>query len=481
VLHFILTVLLLVFMPNLASESCINDNCCVSKTTFIPLQVTYDPVYEHALNYYKKNIFNKCWKFFFTGNYFFQNSVGNNINTYFNIDNKKTMEVREDGTGDIDSVWFKVISSDDTFYKSNIRMCPERLLFGVNLYFDVNFSWLCSNLRLAVNTSIAYSRNKINFTETNIENQGTVKNFKTVTEAITGSSYEFGRICCQRDKTGLDDIQVKLIKRWMWCNKGLNLFGLIGIPTGEGTKSLYLFEPLVGTKNFNVGVGLDFDWNFYCKNNINLSLLGEFKWRYGIRGKERRSFDLTDNGQWSRYLLLVKESDKNATFPAINELALDANVTQGTNVNGWFAAHINKKCCDFEFGYAVWFRQKEKIQLAKCDEASIKSNLAIADLVGIAAQNPQSASTANISQSVEPGSNQIQGDSSFIALKDDDLNLDSAAHPQVLTNKFYASIGYNICYKGYPAELMLSVSYEKSRDKNALDQVAVWLGSSIMF
>ena len=477
-MKFIIILFLLGIYNSLIASCDCNDYG--AKTTFVPLQITYDPVFEHALNYYKKNICDTDWDYFFSANAFFQKSVGNNINSYFNIDNKCTMSVREEGDGDIDSLWFKVISSDDTFYKSDLGFCLDRFLAGVNLYFDANLCF-CPGLRLEVNTAIVSSRNNVNCFECDIQNEGTVADHRTVCESLSDPSYQYGRVCYKRKKAGLDDIQIKLLKRFDYCNYGLGIFGLLGIPTGAGTKSLYLFEPLVGTKNVNLGLGLDFDFE-PCAELCGLTFMGELKYRYAFRGKETRSFDLLENGQFSRYLLLVKESDKSATFPAVNELSLQALVTPGSNLNGWFALHKQSERCAFELGYAFWLRSSEKVKLS-CNSCNgdIKNNLGIADLVGISEEDPESASTANISQGVEPGPNQIVSDSTFVTLKLDDLNLCSAAHPRLFTNKVYASLGYDACWCNYDTELMLNFSYEKATNKNALDNVAVWFGANILF
>lgn len=460
-------------------DSCIENSSCYGRTFFNPRQVTYDPVFQNAINYHRMNRVdcNTDWKYFFSVNGFVQKSVQNNISNYFNIDNKCTLQVRENGTGDIDSLWFKVISSNNSFYSSQLKMCPEKLAIGALIAFDVNLNWLCNNLRLDFFTSVYNERHKVNLTDKLLsQNKGTVKGYTTVSDSFASSELLYGKICPKTlTKSGIDDIQIKLMKFFKYCSGSQSIYFLLGVPTSSGSKSIYLFEPLVGSKHFNLGLGTTFNKQVLERYGSRLELLGELKYRYALQATEKRSFDLCANSQWSRYLLFVTQETKStATFPAINALTLDAQVTPGSNLDLWLAINYQKNNFDLEFGYDFWFRQKEKIKL-KCS-SSFEEIYGIADLPGIALGDAQTASTAKISQSVEPGNNQIQSDPSFVFVTSDDINLNSAAQPRSITNKYYASLAYNFCYCDCDLQGVMSVSYENSKDKKALNQVAIWFG-----
>ena len=566
-----------------SSENKSLDKCQYPSSVYIPRQATFDPVYQYALNYEKKNITNKDWKYFFSASLFGTKSTGKNLDNYFNIDKKNELQVREDGTGDIDSLWFKVISSivPFTFYSSKLNMHPQRSTFGALLGFDVNLSDYCNNTRLEFFTSIINARHKINLCESFVPGSngardysgtGILSKYKDMKESFNDDERIYGKISSRTlKKTGLDDIQIKLMKLFEHQENQHSVYLLFGIPTGSGTRSQYLFEPLVGSKHFNLGIGGTFNKNItnvfskrkkpatplvesdvpssdalsaepveqtseaaekiehlkqlsqeelskeisgmdskelvetlaeLKKRNAqsapvkpintkisdtenetySLNLLGEFKLRYAFKGKERRSFDLKENGQWSRYLLVVDQSDKNAPFFATNALSLEANVTPKANIDAWLA--LNYRKCDkfnLEAGYNFCFRQKEKVSLLNksCPDFG---NIGVADLIGIAREvNQQSASTAKLSQSVMPGNNQVKSDANFVSIDLTDLNLDSASQPKIISHKFYISGGYNLCLGGYDAEITLNTSYEFSPSRRALNQVAFWAGINFLF
>src|SRR3989338_2910922 len=101
------------------------------------------------------------------------------------------------------------------------------------------------------------------------------------------------------------------------------------IPTGTGTKSEWLFEPQVGTNHWALGFGADFmalihkDFSFVFGGN----------YRYIFGNWETRSFDLTSNGQWSRYLgiELIADLSTGPTIPGAQGINL---LTQNAFING---------------------------------------------------------------------------------------------------------------------------------------------------
>jgi hypothetical protein len=477
--------LLIFFIPfNIFScEILSNLNCsyepdnCYTKSIFVPRQLSYNPILENALSL---NRIKSCndWCYFFSGKPLFTKSVGSKFNRYFNIGHKKTMDVKENGTGDIDSLWFKVISENDTFYSSKLSLCPVRKTWGSMFFGEIK---LPCNFYLSVNTALIFTQNKINIVESNIQNKGTVSGFSTITDSFTSSQRKYGKICNSQTKAGIDDIQIKILKNLCHNNYfSWDIYVLLGIPTGSGSKAIDLFEPLVGSKHAQLGLGSYIYKNIKQYSCGSLNFLGEIKWRYGLPGKERRIFDLKDNGEWSRYLLFVKESAKSSTFFASNDLALESNITPRNSLDIYASIHVNRNKCNFEFGYDFWYRSLEKVSLND-KYSTLANNLGIADLVGIASLNPQSASTANISQSVEPGSNQMISNSSFITVKDSDLNLNSAASSKSISNSFYASVAYTCDWCCHPMQFGFTAAYEKGYNVNVPDNVLFWFNFDINF
>jgi len=239
------------------------------------------------------------------------------------------------------------------------------------------------------------------------------------------------------------------------------------------------FEPLIGSKHVQLGLGFDGEVAVRDTERGSLTLLGELKWRYGLKGCEYRTFDLTKNGEWSRYMLVVQESDPSTTLFATNFLTLQTDVTPKNSLDLYLAAHWQSCNWQFELGYDFWYRSAEKICLSKT--ASLPTSIGIADLVGIAALDPETASTANITQGVQPGINQMVSDTTFITIKPEDLNLCSAGAPCSLSNTVYGSIGYTFEYGCHEMQVGLNVAYERGVNVNVPDNASVWLNVDYMF
>lgn len=446
---------------------------CLS-TIFVPRQLSYNPILENSTLFEQLKIADD-WSYALSIKPIYTQNVGNAFNCYFTIDHKPVMSVEEDGSGDIDPLWFKVLSSDDTFYSSTLCFSPKRRTYGSLLFFEAK---LPRDFFISVNTALVGSQNDLHMREANILHPG-IGAYKTVAQSLASSARKYGRVCDASTKVGLDDIQVKLIKNVLADERGSwDIYGLLGIPTGAGSKAHDLFEPLIGSKHAQLGLGTNYYKECYVSDTGSVALLGEVKWRYGFAGTEQRIFDLADNGQWSRYLLFVDESAKSATYFASNELAFETKVTPRNSLDVYLAVHGQHRNWHGEIGYDFWFRQQEKVQFA-C--SCFPEGVGIADLVGIAALNPQSASTANISQSVEPGDNQIVSDTTFIPVTVHDVNLSSGAAPQSISNSLYASIAYDCSCKDNPMQLGLSAAYELGHTVNVPDNVYVWLNFNLSF
>ena len=332
---------------------------------------------------------------------------------------------------------------------------------------------------LSFNTALVTSNNNIKIKETDIENLGTA-NYLTVTQSFSSPTRLYGK-SGKKKKTGLDDIQIKIGKNI--CNHettSFDIYALLGIPTNKGSRSIYLFEPLVGSKHTQIGLGADYFKELYdCKNGGNINFLSELKYRYAFGATERRIFDLTDNSQWSRYLLLVSESAKSDVFFATDSLALLSHVTPRSSLDLYLALHSNYNNWQFELGYDFWYRSAEKIKLNNA--TNLSPSLGIADLVGIAALNPQSASKANISESVVANGNQIPSDNLFTSLTETNLNLNSAAAPRSISNSIYLSMAYGGYYHNYPSQIGLNLAYERGSNVNVPDNITAWINFNIIF
>lgn len=492
------TLILTIFIFSF-SISKINCDNCYPRSIFIPRQLSYNPILENTLTLNAKKTANS--NFIFSAKPIYTQNIGSKFQKYFNIRNNgnSISVVQENNYGTINPLWFDVISSNTTFYSSNLSFCPKRQTYGSMIYFAANLS---HGFGLTINTAILGAKNDMHICEKNIQNLGTT-NYKTVTQSFAGAHRCFGKICGKQTKTGLDDIQIKLIySHCRNCSSCKNtkkcpqkdtkecynenpekhrftgdIYGLLGIPTGHGSKAIYLFEPLIGSKHAQLGFGTNLHWNIKDYNFGSWSLFGEAKYRYAFSAQECRSFDLTKNCQWSRYMSFVNQNDKYNPYPAINNLTLKADVTPGSSIDLYLATRANYNAWNFELGYDFWYRTCEKIKICCKNFPAI----GIADLKGIALQNPQSSSTANISQGVKSGTNQMVSDTIFVPVTLSDINCISGAQQSALSNSFYGSLGYKFKTKCDNSVLLgVNCSYELG-SCNTPDNVTTWLNCNIYF
>lgn len=122
--------------------------------------------------------------------------------------------------------------------------------------------------------------------------------------------WNFGRFdFCARDKTGLADIDVMLGLLFLhneYAHFGAFVLGVI--PTGNRPKAKYIFEPLVGNgKHWEAGGGVTghISWAPYNDTTcLNFAFYFEGNITHVFTTHQTRSFDFTNNGLLSRYMLL---------------------------------------------------------------------------------------------------------------------------------------------------------------------------------
>jgi hypothetical protein len=421
---------------------------------------------------------------------FYQQSKGSA--RYFLPNNKCSIVLAEDGTGDVNSLWLNLIAPVGSSYHSKVCFDPKRKAYGavITCYADL-CPWV-DGLWASLNTAIIGVEHDLNIKETNSQADGTISGFSNFCQALNNNVFTFGKMsCCSMKKHGLDDIQLKLGYDFVDSDCGrLALFGVLAIPTGDDSKARYLFEPLVGSKNVGLGFGFNGDYLLSENSCREWALLGDFKYSYAFSAHEERSFDLCLNGDWSRYLQVVQEDARLVPSPAINALTLPVDVTPRGTIDVWAAIHLEQNCWNYEVGYNLWWRQAEEISLKSnsCD-TSCKTNVdvnasigGIFDIAGFCSPATiTTASTATIAQSVASSSNPVTSDAVFTPTTLQDISVSSGAHPNALSNKLYASIGYVPGEETCLPSVSVLGSYEIAHNQNALDQWAIWANIAFNF
>ncbi len=264
----------------------------------------------------------------------------------------------------------------------------------------------------------------------------------------------FGVICKDRiSKTRLAEVRLGLGYYYNCDRWGAGIKAVGAIPAGNVPEAHFLLDPVVGNGGHGeLGVGLMADANFYqCEDGSYFAwyLDGYVSHMFTSR-TQRRLFDLTNNGCFSRYLLLKEFDTSASTDESLVTLQRGPNVfaqpikvaidVQG-DVSTMFSYIGN--CFSFDIGYNFWGRSQEKCKEFGCcipnNVYGVKGILPFCDPDGIG--NIQTASTSTINMSSGTEGADDGADPRFVACKD--LDLCSALNPSVFTHAVFANLGYS--------------------------------------
>ncbi len=461
-----------------------NNKCCTSHT-FVPRSITTDLVYNDVFNYFLRH-YGEREKFIYSGTILGQkSSKSDRLGSAFLLKNGcNCVTVTQNPPGDINSAWLGLQNADpNNPFSSTFCIEPQRREVGYHSYgyFSLD-DWVCG-LWADVATAVISAKHNLNCCEQG-NKASACQDITTVTEALANPAYEFGRFSCDPcnlEQTGLDDVQFRLGYEREWCNETMNagVYAIGTAPTGLRPNGRYIFEPLVGSRHGSVGVGINGDyqfWNDDCGDR-SLTVMTDANYRYAFAHDVCRTFDLCNNGAFSRYLLVAQESNPNVALPGVNFFTLEANVQPRSTIQWWIAAHYEHCNYDFELGYNLWWRQKE--DLKDCLSAPCKT-VGIYDLTCVGV-DCRTASTATIGTYAQD----ITIDDAFTAITANDFNVQSGLADEALTNKFYAAGSYQgtVC-DSYDYLFGFGGSYEFVSDKYrcaALPKWAIFGRFSLMF
>ncbi len=386
------------------------------------------------------------------------------------INGQSSMTLSQNGFGDINPEYL-LLSTTSHNYTSTINLTPELFMFGALLHFYKQYEHVFFDIRSA----ILNCKTQIKIAEAGSSN-GTMSDFtgqvlQDAHDAFTQSDWKYGKFGDAVSTTGLDDIQLMIGSSGQ---VGLSLhtpsylagFIIAQVPTGLGTRSEWLFEPQVGTNHWALGAGLD----YMVASENGFYLVAGGNYRYIFANWETRSFDLTINGQWSRYLALDTIADLSTEgmvpgIPGINVFTQDALISGRSQVNGY--ARVEKKFekCLFELSYNFLYTQQETIT----ETDFIASGYGIYDV--FIGGGTTTASTATIAQA-QPLSDGLTP----VTLVTSDLDLISGAQSKWMSSMVAARLQsrHESCTCGVGA------SVEVANSLQAISTWSVWFDFEIL-
>ncbi len=228
----------------------------------------------------------------------------------------------------------------------------------------------------------------------------------------------------------------------------LSFNGRVIIPTSNRPQGVFLFEPCTGNfHHVEVGFGiLGAKDLWYCENKLLQGFVNANLY-HACRSRQRRSFDLINNGPGSRYLLF-KTFDSTGHYAGEmvrgpNILTLDVDARNMVHGDAVFMLDYNQGGFNWNIGYNIWGRTKDQLTLKQTIPGSTYG------IAGVTGTNPAGDRDRTASQTTISGENAdlIDGGAtgSFlnnVYLTTEDIAIGSAAHPGCFSHGIFTYIGY---------------------------------------
>ena len=314
---------------------------------------------------------------------------------------------------------------------------------------------------------------------------------------------QFGRIDCAQTEKKLSEIHT--ILGWNFVENERGYVGVnirAAIPTGNRSKGIYLFEPIVGNGHHaEFGGGITSRTQLWEQDGIqalNIFLNGNLT--HLFKSRQKRSFDFTCNGFGSRYIL-IKEFDATGNYngnitSAINKTTLDCHVHVNVQLDAIIMFAYNYKRLTLDIGYNGWIRSHERLSLANCKlENAIPLNTfafkGIQNVATVSGVSNATQSTATLHGNYFADQALVVDPNSPVFIKGSDLNLHSAAASRGLTNKLFSNLSYAFDKENYRfAAPFIGFGFEvefegvhrkNDPNKNSISQWGIWAQGGFYF
>ena len=191
--------------------------------------------------------------------------------------------------------------------------------------------------------------------------------------------------------------------------------------------------------------------------------------QYLLESTEKRTIGLKNYGGKDIFELghyyLMGETGKNALFPAANVLTQYLTINPYFHVEGLLGISFISDNFTFDFGYNLFYKDKEGAQL---------KDTWIHDKYALAAEDFDSSNAFNTAIPANTLNNAG-------AISSEHLDLRPAISEAALTNKIYVALGYSFNDWEMPWMIGIGGGYEFHSGNSALENVELWLKTSLSF
>lgn len=340
---------------------------------------------------------------------------------------------------DIRAEWLNLPSN----FRGNLSMSPQQKQFGVIFEYHQDLKKFFNNNLLneywiSITLPLTGVENTLNLTQDNVHNPGT-DTPRNIIESFKQPSWYYCTIDGKRTTFCLQEINVRAGKAYISDNNFLltYYFGF-SIPTGHAQDAKFMFDAVGG---FNSHPGIEAGINIQLLLNrddpdyafcffVNLENI------FLVHDTQHRTFDLKDK-PWSRYLLFNEKcGPPDQKIPGVNILTQKVRVRPYNIADfstGW---RIKSEHLELEIGYNLWGHGHEVLKLKRPFHKNHEYGIA-----GQGPLDPQAAIPLAASASQSTIAYQAENDETFIAIKESDLDLKSAASQSAITHTAYFALG----------------------------------------
>jgi hypothetical protein len=296
-----------------------------------------------------------------------------------------------------------------------------------------------------------------------------------------------------QDKSGVADINVSLGYTFLnkrSCRAGLGVN--VTIPTGNEAHGEWLFEPILGNgKHWGLGCELDSKlrlWDEGTGSRDAIDFLFFANLKYLFDNTEHRTLGLLDNEgnkiKFGQYYLAGKKGEL-PVFPLANVLTRKVSVDPGLQFEMLAGLAFSANNVTFDLGYNMFVKNCEDVHLKEKWEEDTYAiahpgypgvgNAGYETVTGL--PNPQpNDGPFNPSDPHHYDSKTIPG-----PITHENLDIDAARTPSVLTHKVYGALNYAFYEWKYPLMLGIGGSYEFDSGNAALEGYDLWVKASVSF
>lgn len=325
-------------------------------------------------------------------------------------------QVVDRGSDDILADYFGLPSD----FKSTVHFAPQIVNFVMDLNWYIGLDGLVSGLYTKIHAPIVHTKWDLKLNECVLDAGTTFTSYPAgylaatpielstlttgetapvnVKTALQGKAtfgdmrepLRYGKVFDRQRDTRVADLSVALGYNFLLKERyhlGVEVRGVA--PTGTLRTSEFLFEPIAGNDHhWEVGGALTGHVELWqCKTRTDRFLLYvDANVSHLFSLKQKRSFDLTNNGNGSRYMVLEKIASpavglhigiapNNAValnqyqgrlIPAINVTTLDAHISVNWQVDLTAKLSYQRDEWEVDVGYNLWARAKETVCSRDC-------------------------------------------------------------------------------------------------------------------